>query len=161
MINKGVSRLSPVTAAAAILLLAPCAVAAECGARDEAAQQTCKTVHAKALPAALRSYLAKSGCDVKAGSNYDEGYAVDLNADGNLEYAYCCASAPHGPCGMKVFARVSGKWTALSDEVYFPADTALPCDGFVPLVTKTAGYNDVCVGGGDTVLKFSGGKYVE
>ncbi|WP_295386074.1 hypothetical protein [uncultured Thiodictyon sp.] len=159
MRHNTLNGLAPLALMAAILSPAP--VSAECGPRDEAAQQTCKTVHAKALPAELRKYLAKSGCDVKTGSNYDEGYAVDLNADGNLEYAYCCSSAPHGPCGMKVFASVSGKWTALSDEVYFPADTETPCDGFVPLASKSAGYNDVCVGGGDTVLKFSRGSYVE
>ncbi|WP_295455340.1 hypothetical protein [uncultured Thiodictyon sp.] len=152
-------RFSPLVLTVALLV--PGGVSAQCGARDEVAQQSCRTVQAKALPADLRSYLAKSGCDVKGGSNYDEGYAVDLNADGKLEYAYCCSSAPHGPCGMKVFASSAGKWSALSEEVYFSADTAIPCDGFVPLATRTAGYNDVCVGGGDTILKFTGGKYVE
>lgn len=142
-------------------VLFPLAVAAECAAPDANAQATCKSVQAKALPAGLRKYLAKSGCDVKAGSNYDEGYAVDLNADGNPEYAYCCSEARHGPCGMKIFAGASGKWTAVSDDLYFPADTALPCDGFVPLQTRHGGYNDVCVGAGDTILKFVGGRYIE
>jgi hypothetical protein len=161
MVNDVLKRFSPFAVPVAMALLVSGGACADCGARDEAAHQTCKTVHGKAVPAALRKYLARSGCDVRAGSNYDEGYAVDLNADGKPEYAYCCAAAPHGPCGMKVFAGSSGQWTALSDELHFPADTAIPCDGFVPLATKTAGYNDVCVGGGDTLLRFSGGKYVE
>lgn len=156
--NRGVRSLSALVIAAAVLW--PLAVSAECGARDVAAQNTCKPVRAKALPAALRKYLAKSGCDVTAGSPYDEGYAIDLNADGSPEYAYCCDSAGHGPCGLKVFAQVSGQWTALSDGLYFPTPEDIPCDNFVALATKRSGYNDVCVGG-DTPIKFVNGKYEE
>ena len=147
--------------AAVLSLLIALRVGADCGPPAAAAQQTCKSVQAKALPAGLRQYIAKSGCDVKPGDTYDEGYAVDLNGDGKLEYAYCCSSAAHGPCGMKLFARVAGNWTALSDEYYFSADPATPCDGVMPLLTMNSGYHDVCIGGGDTVLKFRGGKYVE
>jgi hypothetical protein len=159
MTKKLLRTLLPVAVTAAMLLVAGAAVA-ECGARDAAAQQSCKTVHAKTLPADLRKYLVKSGCDVKAGSNYDEGYALDLNGDGNLEYVYCCTEARHGPCGMKIFARSVGRWMALSDEVYITGDTSIACDGFTPLTTKTSGYNDLCIGDG-TVLRFTGGQYAE
>jgi hypothetical protein len=44
--------------------------------------------------------------DVKTGSVYDYGYALDLNSDGLEEYALYCEESPHGPCGMKIFGKV-------------------------------------------------------
>ena len=66
----------------------------------------------------LRKVMTKMNCDVKTGSNYDEGYSLDLNSDGKPEYAFCCTEAPHGPCGMIIFGKLSGKWKVLYDHIY-------------------------------------------
>ena len=145
----------------AALLFAPQAASAACPARDDAVTKTCKPVTAKAMPADLKKFIAKSGCNVKPGSPYDEGYAVDLNGDGNPEYAYCCTSAKHGPCGLKIFGKIGDKWAVLSEEMYFPTDPDAPCGDIAPLKSKSAGYSDVCIDGGSTLLKFKDGKYRE
>jgi hypothetical protein len=144
------------------LLLIPAvtfAINENCGAKDVSIHSSCKAVKYKELPADLRKLMTKMKCDVKTGSNYDEGNALDLNTDGTPEYAFCCQEAGHGPCGMAIFGKASGKWKALYS--FIPGyDVDGPCSGFVVLKEKHAGYNDVCIDDGTkTVLIFKDGKY--
>jgi len=147
----------------ALLSLLPFHVSAanKCTAQDDVAKMSCKVVNFKGLPVDLKQFMKKAKCGNKSGSNYDSGYAVDLNADGNPEYAFCCNEAKHGPCGIVVYGKMTGKWSALSDELYFPSDDSTPCNGFVPLETKSSTYNDLCIDEGSTLLKFKNEKYQE
>jgi len=148
-----------------VLLFTPVLVFAlneNCGERDEAVHKACKTVKYKQLPPDLKKLMTKLKCDVKTGSNYDYGYALDLNADGKMEYAFCCQESSHGPCGMTIFGKYSGKWKVLFDYMYGFSDAKTSCFGFVVLKEKNAGYNDVCIDDGvRSVIKFKNGKYGE
>jgi hypothetical protein len=132
--------------------------AANCGERDEASLKTCKAVQYRQLPPDLRKFMAKTGCDVKTGSSYDEGYAVDLNSDGKPEYAFCCYESGHGPCGMAIFGRSSGKWKVLH-EMSGVTDDEKACDRFIILKERHSGYNDICLGDEGSVIRFRDGKY--
>jgi hypothetical protein len=154
-------RLFPFTVLAAVLLLIPFAVSASenCGERDESVHKTCKYVQYKTLPTELKKLMTKIGCDVKSGSNYDYGYAVDLDSNGKPEYAFCCNESKHGPCGMKIFGKSAKKWEVLYD--YMPGfdDGNTPCFGFSVLKKKSSGYNDVCINDGAETVRFKKGKY--
>jgi len=134
-------------------------VLAGCGPRDESASKTCKNVRYKALPPEVKKLMARIGCDVKTGSNYDYGYAVDLNSDGSPEYAFCCTESRHGPCGMAIFGKSAGQWKVLTDSMHGMDDGKTPCYGFVVLKKKSSGYNDICVDDGPGVMRFKNGVY--
>jgi len=146
----------------AVLLLVPViAVAANdgCGERNEAAQ--CQPVKYKRLPTDLKKFMGKNKCNVKSGSNYDYGYPMDLNFDGTPEYAFCCRAAPHGPCEMKIFGKISDKWKILLDDMpgYLP-DPDVNC-GLNILRGNHEGYSDICLKGSLRTNRFSNGKYQE
>ena len=105
--------------------------------------------------------MRKIRCTVTSRSNYDYGYAMDLNDDGNPEYAFCCREASHGPCGMKIFGKSSGKWGPLLDDMAGYLD-GTPCYGFAVLKERHGGYRDICPdsGGGGKIM-FRNGKYRE
>jgi hypothetical protein len=145
------------------LVLVPLAVSAmneNCGERDETAHNTCNSVRYKELPPDIKRLMGEMKCDVKTGSNYDYGYAVDLNSDGNPEYAFCCQEAPHGPCEMVIFGKYLGKWKVLYNDMAGFNDQKTSCFGFVVLKEKHSGYNDVCVDYPvQGVISFKNGKY--
>jgi hypothetical protein len=145
------------------LVLVPLAASGmneNCGERDETAHSNCNSVRYKELPADIKRLMGEMKCEVKTGSNYDYGYAVDLNSDGNPEYAFCCHEAPHGPCEMVIFGKYLGKWKVLYNDMAGFDDQETPCLGFVVLKEKHAGYNDLCVDyPGHRVIRFKNGKY--
>ncbi len=150
--------------AAVILLASSTSFAAnpECGPRDETAHNACKMVRYKQLPADLKKFMTKLKCDVKTGSNYDSGHAVDLNGDGKPEYAFCCEERSHGPCGMKVFGKTSGKWAVLYDGWLGFDDDKTGCYGFTVLKEKHAGHSDICIDGGSGGnIRFNSKEYLE
>ena len=134
-----------------------------CGEQNTAVHNACKRVKYKELPAEVKKLMKKLKCDVKTGSSYDWGYALDLNADGHKEYAFCCEESPHGPCGMKIFGKLSGTWKELFGYMAGFSDDKTPCFGFVVLNEKHNKYNDICINDGsrDIIIRFDGGKYVE
>lgn len=146
-----------------VLLLHPGVASAaneKCADRDEAVMNGCKYIKYKELPLDLKKVMTKMECNVKTGSNYDYGYAVDLNSDGVSEYAFCCQEAAHGPCMMAIFGKSSGKWQALYDGMPgFDDDGETSCYGFTPLKSRHSGYNDVCIDNGAGVIIFKDGKY--
>jgi len=145
------------------LAFVPIAVSAmneNCGERDEIANSTCKSVHYKELPSDLQRLMGEMKCDVKTGSVYDYGYAVDLNSDGNPEYAFCCKEALHGPCEMVLFGKYLGEWKALYEDITGFCDEKLSCLGFVVMKEKHSGYNNVCIAWPvQRVISFKNGKY--
>ena len=153
----------PLAVLLAILLFIPAAARSaneNCGERDESVQNTCKYVKYKELPSDLKKFMTKMKCNVKTGSNYDYGYAVDLNSDGNPEYAFCCREAKHGPCDMTIFGKSSTNWEALYDHMPgFDDEGPTPCFGFAALKTKHSGYNDLCIDDGAAVIIYRDGKY--
>ena len=144
----------PLAVLLAALLFIPAAARSaseNCGERDQSVQNACKYVKYRELPSDLRKFMAKMKCNVKTGSNYDYGYAVDLDSDGNPEYAFCCREAKHGPCDMTIFGKSSGNWKALY---------VTPCFGFAALKSKHSGYNDLCIDDAAVII-YRDGKYRE
>lgn len=136
------------------------AISENCSEWDDAVHKTCEAVKYRDLPPGLKNLMAKMKCEVKTGSNYDYGYIVDLNLDGTFEYAFCCHESPHGPCGMTLFGRTSGKWKVLYKYLLGFDDGETPCLGFVVLKEKHSGYPDVCIRDRVSgVISFKGGKY--
>lgn len=130
----------------------------KCGERDESVLSKCKDVKYIELPGGLKTLMGKMKCDVKTGSTYDYGYAVDLNSDDSPEYAFCCQESGHGPCGMAIFGKAANKWVALYDYMSGVSDDKTPCLGVVALREKHSGYNDVCLIDGE-VIRFDDVKY--
>jgi hypothetical protein len=128
-----------------------------CGEWDPSVQGGCREVRYAQLPAKLRTFMAARKCDVTTGSNYDYGYAIDLDADGRPEYAFCCGASPHGPCRMSIFGKRAGRWRALLEDMSGYSDGSTPCLGFVVLSSRHAGYHDICQDG--TTLAMRRGKY--
>lgn len=131
------------------LLLAGCGlpgVAADgpVAACPKPAKEACREITYSDLPGGARALLKKLKCDVRAGSNYDWGSAVDLNGDGSPEYQFCCHEAGHGPCGAVLIGRVGGQWKDLTAK-----DGLLGFDGacnlFVVLESRHGGFRDVCL----------------
>ncbi len=126
-----------------------CAVAADdfasrCPMPSKVVQASCKEITYKDLPSGARGLLEKLKCDVRPGSNYDFGSAVDLNDDGSPEYQFCCHESPHGPCGAVLIGKVGTQWKDLTaNGGLFGFDVA--CYGFVILQTRHAGFHDVCL----------------
>ena len=103
--------------------------------------------------------MASIRCDVKTGSVYDCGFALDLNGDGNVEYAFCCEESPHGPCSMKIFGKVSGKWKVLLPDTNMAGycGGTDPCNGFHVLDGTNEKYHEICQEG--KILEFKNGRY--
>jgi len=136
------------------------------GEQNEAVSKACKQVRYKNLPTDLKKFMRKMKCNVTSRSSYDYGYALDLNADGKPEYAFCCTEAPHGPCGMKIFGKPAGTWIVLLDDMtgYLPdaGDGAPGCGatGFTVLKERHEGYSDIRMDIGDEgSIIFRNGKY--
>jgi hypothetical protein len=130
--------------------------AANCG---EALQAKCKDIHFSGLPPAVKALMKKQKCNVKSGSNYDYGSAVDLNDDGLDEYIFCCSEAPHGPCGAKIYAKSGGTWRPIEGvKTLLGIDSS--CAGISILKEKTNGFHDLCLPNQVPALrKYDNGEY--
>ena len=96
------------------------------------------------MPAGARALLRSMKCDVRSGSNYDYGSAVDLNGDGSPEYQFCCHEAPHGPCSSVVIGKVGKQWkdlTAKGGLLGFEG----ACNLFIVLESRRSGFLDICL----------------
>lgn len=123
-----------------------------CGEQNQVVHAACKTIEFKSLPKPVKEAMKKLRCDVKTGSNYDYGFAIDLNNDGVKEYAFCCMEAMHGPCDMRIFAKVAGKWKPVIDFLNgYQMGGNNP--GFTVLMTKHDGYFDICQDGQTRIFK--------
>ena len=81
-------------------------------------------------------------CEVRTGSNYDYGSAVDLSGDGIPAYQFCCSESAHGPCGALVVGKVGREWKNLTaTEGLFGFDGA--CGQFIVLESQQNGFHDV------------------
>jgi hypothetical protein len=129
----------------------------KCGEADTKIQKACRNVKYADLPRAVTDLMAGCECDVKTGSVYDEGYALDLNEDGMDEYAFNCYEVPHGPGRMKIFGKTADKWKVLLEYMPGYSDGVTPCYGFIILRTSTNGYHDICVD--NVTFKFKKDKY--
>jgi hypothetical protein len=85
-----------------------------CPKPSKETQASCREITYKDLPAGARALLRKLKCDVRSGSPYDFGSAVDLNSDGSPEYQFCCHEAPHGPCSAVLIGKVGTEWKNLT-----------------------------------------------
>jgi hypothetical protein len=115
-----------------------------CPAPAKAVQASCREITRKDLPQGAKALLQKLKCDVRAGSNYDYGSAVDLNGDGSPEYQVCCHEAPHGSCPAVLIGKVHGEWMNLTAPGGLSGYDGA-CTLFVILATERAGYHDVCL----------------
>lgn len=115
-----------------------------CPKPSQQIQASCRAITYRDLPAGARALMRKLKCDVRPGSPYDSGSAVDLNGDGSPEYQFCCHEAPHGPCNSILIGKVGTEWKDLT------ANKGLlgfegACNLFVPLETQHGGFHDVCL----------------
>jgi len=119
-------------------------LASRCSRPSKVVQSSCKAIAYKDLPQGARDLLRKMKCDVRSGSPYDYGSAVDLNGDGSPEYQFCCHEAPHGPCGSVVVGRIGSEWKDLTaKEGLLGFEGA--CSLFVVLESQQRGFHDVCL----------------
>jgi len=117
---------------------------AACPKSSKDVQASCRAITYKDLPTGARLLLRRMKCDVRAGSPYDSGSAVDLNNDGMPEYEFCCHEAPHGPCDAVLIGKVGTKWkdlTAKDGLLGFEG----ACNLLVVLETQHGGYHDLCL----------------
>jgi hypothetical protein len=142
-----------------------------CPKPSEAIIASCKTVSYKDLPQGARDLLTKMKCEVRTGSNYDYGSAVDLSGKGTPAYQFCCTESPHGPCGAVVVGKIGVDWKDLTAKVGSLGFDSL-CGGIVGLESQHNGFHDVCIpdecsavasGKGNactpTIWQFSDGRY--
>jgi hypothetical protein len=142
-----------------------------CPKPSEPILESCRTVRYSELPPEARELLTKMKCEVRTGSNYDYGSAVDLSEDGIPAYQFCCSESPHGPCGAVVIGKVGREWNNLT-----AADGLLgyddACGQFIVLESQRKGFHDVCLPnqcsnatpnrGAEclpTIWRFSGSRY--
>lgn len=125
-----------------------CAAAADqtasCPKSSKEIQTSCRAITYKDLPNGARLLLRRMKCDVRSGSPYDSGSAVDLNNDGLEEYQFCCHEAPHGPCSAVLIGKVGTKWrdlTAKDGMLGFEG----ACNLLVVLETQHGGFHDLCL----------------
>ena len=90
-------------------------------------------------------------------TNYNEGFAIDLNNDNNLEYVFCCQAPMHGPGDGKIYSLIDGKWKIIFDNFPIFSDCE-PEVAINVLQTKSEKYNDLIVN--NVKYKFSKGKYI-
>ena len=115
-----------------------------CPKPSESSLASCRAVTYNDLPVRARELLAKMKCEVRTGSNYDFGSAVDLGSDADRSYQFCCSESPHGPCGAVVIGRIGGVWKNLTPGLSVPGyDDA--CGGFIVLDSLHNGIHDVCL----------------
>jgi hypothetical protein len=105
---------------------------------------SCRDVSRTDLPKGALDLLAKMKCDVRQGTKYDYGSAVDLNGDGKPEFLVCCHEAPHGPCGAVVVGKVGSSWENLTAKDGVAGFDAA-CGMFIALDGRHSGFNDVCL----------------
>lgn len=142
----------------AMLMISNISVAADtCEEGDAKLQKSCKSLMYVKLPKEVKQLMGKEKCEVKTGSNYDYGYAVDLNDDGHPEILFCCGEPGHGPCYMNIYGKVKGRWKTLSTSLQGYSDDKTPCLGITILESKRDGYRDICEDG--RLLEFRDGKY--
>ena len=119
-------------------------LAAMCPKPSNEIQATCKEIAYKDLPGGAKALLRRMKCDVRSGSNYDYGSAVDLNGDSSPEYQFCCHEAPHGPCGAVLIGKVGNQWKDLTaKEGLLGFEGA--CRLFVVIESRRAGFHDICL----------------
>ncbi len=115
-----------------------------CPAPSKTIQASCREITYRELPAGARTLLQRMNCEVRTGSNYDYGSAVDLNGDGSPEYQFCCHESPHGPCSAVLIGKVGTQWKDLTaKEGLLGFDGA--CNLFVILESQRSGFHDVCL----------------
>jgi hypothetical protein len=114
-----------------------------CPKPNTQALASCRSVSRDDLPKGALDLLAKMKCDVRPGTNYDYGSAVDLNGDDSLEYQVCCSNSPHGPCGAVVIGKVGSTWenlTAKEGVIGFDSGRM-----FIVLDGHHSGFSDICL----------------
>jgi len=127
---------------------------AQCGKKDMTVHSTIKYfIKYYELPKEVKRLMKEIKCDVKTGSNYDDGESLDLNEDHNSEFAFCCMESSHGPCGMAIFGKVKDQWKVLLPFMKGFAGE----DDFIVLSDRDEGYHRICQEG--TIYNFHGGKY--
>jgi hypothetical protein len=147
--------------AALVMLLvaaAPQVSLAACPAAFAPAQQSCRAITYKDLPAEVGALLTSSGCDVAADSNYDYGVSVALGGEAPA-YQFCCHAAPHGPCASALIGKDKGQWRLLAEDVLgYDADP--PCNELVVLERQSGGFHDICVASmAPAIRSFDGSRY--
>ncbi len=138
-----------------------------CPKPSEAILASCRSISYDDLPRGARDLLNKMKCEVRTGSNYDYGSAVDLNGNGTPAYEFCCSEAPHGPCGAVLIGKIGEEWKELGSLLGFTG----PCGCFVVLDSQHNGFHDVCLPNecstpiknnvcvGPAIWQFSNGRY--
>ena len=141
-----------------LLAAAPQRGLAACPAAFAPAQQSCRAITHKDLPAEVSALLTSSGCDVAADSNYDYGVSVALGGEAPA-YQFCCHEAPHGPCASAVIGKDNGQWRILAQDILgYDADP--PCGALVVLEHQSGGFHDLCVPDmGAPPFVFENGRY--
>jgi len=140
------------------VVLVKCVFAQElCEQIDSALMSNAKAVKYVDLPKDLKIFMKKNECEVTSESVYNYGSAIDLNDDGEVEYAFCCLEAMHGPCYMNIFGKVDGTWRILCDFLS-GFDMGGNDPGFIILTDKNEGYHSLCQN--DRLIQFKKGKYI-
>jgi len=131
---------------------------AACPAAFAPAQQSCRAVTYKDLPAETGTLLKSSGCDVAADSNYDYGVSVALGGEA-AAYQFCCHAAPHGPCASAIIGKDKGQWRLLAEDILgYDADP--PCSELVVLEHRSGGFHDICIPNmASAIHSFDGSRY--
>jgi Sel1 repeat len=115
-----------------------------CPVPSEPILESCRIIRYSELPPGARELLTKMKCEVRTGSNYDYGSAVDLDGNGIPAYQFCCSESPHGPCGAVVVGKVGGQWKNLTaPQGALGIDDA--CGQFIVLESQHNGFHDVCL----------------
>ena len=115
-----------------------------CPKPSETILASCSEISYKDLPQGARDLLTRMKCEVHAGSNYDDGSAVDLSGNGTPAYQYCCSDAPHGPCGSVLIGKIGGEWKELSAKEALLGFSGA-CNNFIVLDSQHNGFHDVCL----------------
>lgn len=110
-----------------------------------------KRVKYKELPEDIKTLMKKCKCgeiDAEPNqyndytTNYDEGFAIDLNNDKILEYAFACEASSHGPATGKIYSYFGDRWNIIEDG--FPIfENCKPEIAIQLLPTKSGGFRDI------------------
>ncbi len=112
-----------------------------CPVPSEEILDGCGSISYNDLPPGARALLKKMNCRVGPGTSYDYGSAVDLNADGSLEYQVCCDYPAHGPCFAVLIGKIGSQWKELGRLRGYSA----PCNLLVVLKSRRGGFHDICL----------------
>jgi Sel1 repeat len=114
-----------------------------CPKPSEAILASCEQIAYDDLPRGARDLLSKAKCEVRSGSSYDYGSAVNLQGSSTPAYQFCCSESPHGPCGAMIIGKFGGEWKELS-----PKEGLLgfygACNGLIVLESQHNGFHDIC-----------------